>query len=213
VGGNTTGGNCTVTLPNYGEWQVTVTYAGASSGSTATDVENIEAPPAPPTTTTTTNPPTTGAPTSTTTTSAPPPPTTTTTIAPPPPPAPVAVVSWSGWSDGSAYDQHGNGAAPDPLAASVGQNVNLFATTTGNLASDPTPTGTLDFEVSGAATVLGTSDFSGTCQAGDNYTGQAVDECAFIFPVAGSYTVSVSYVSTDANYASVSGPSATVVAS
>lgn len=51
VGGTTYGGNCTVTLPNYGDWQVTTTYAGATSGSTATEVVNI--PGTMPTTTTT----------------------------------------------------------------------------------------------------------------------------------------------------------------
>lgn len=46
VGGTVTGGNCTVTLPSFGNWEVTVTYAGGTSGSTYSDTEDIQ-PPAP----------------------------------------------------------------------------------------------------------------------------------------------------------------------
>ena len=49
VGGTTTGGTCTVELPQYGDWNVTVTYNGASATvapSTQTDTEKIEPPPA-----------------------------------------------------------------------------------------------------------------------------------------------------------------------
>ena len=51
VGGSVYGGNCTVTLPSFGNWQLTTTYAGATNGSTATEIVNI--PGTMPTTTTT----------------------------------------------------------------------------------------------------------------------------------------------------------------
>jgi hypothetical protein len=51
VGGTITGGNCTQTLPQYGSYDVTVTYNSSSASvapSTETDTEDIEAPTPPP---------------------------------------------------------------------------------------------------------------------------------------------------------------------
>ena len=45
VGGTLTGGTCTQELPHYGDWAVTVTYAGASitvAPATSTEIEDIE---------------------------------------------------------------------------------------------------------------------------------------------------------------------------
>jgi hypothetical protein len=46
VGGNVAGGTCTQELPHYGDWDVTVSYTGASTTvapATSTDTEDIEA--------------------------------------------------------------------------------------------------------------------------------------------------------------------------
>jgi hypothetical protein len=105
-----------------------------------------------------------------------------------------------------------------PGVGSLG-GVLLLAQDSGSLAGDPFPTGTIEFTVTGGTPYSahgvenGDGGGSSDCSAVDNtdvsFDGAWSTGCSFYF-APGIYTISLSFTSTDPNYASAIGPSVTV---
>lgn len=195
VGGAVYQGTCTVTLPYYGEWQVTTTYAGGVSGATSTETVNIPgvnastgttAPPQPSAPSTTQAPTTTTqAPTTTT-----PQPTTTTTQAS----APVPVLSWGLWQ----IVNYMNGSGPLNTMVPTGDVVHMYAYA--NYDGNTVP-GSLNMTFS-PTSVTDSNGFSGAagCNGLQNFANQASGECVVQFNAAGNYTVTLTFVPASSAY-------------
>ena len=196
VGGSVYGGNCTVTLPYFGDWQVTTTYAGATAGSTSTETVTVPGvnPTVPPTTAPSNpvgvvlDPTTTAAPTTTTaptTTAAP-----TTTL-------PTPVVAWSSWGITGVR----NGTGPITATIPAGTKVDIFPIVLYNGAQVP---GSLNITFSPTTvTMYGQqgATWSDSCLGLQNYVGEPSGECQVTFNAPGTYDITATYVPSGA-YAS-----------
>jgi hypothetical protein len=132
-----------------------------------------------------------------------------------------ASVKWSGWvigSSGSSKD-HGTGAPPEPAHIEAGERLILDVSTTGDFPGDEAPLGNVAYSVEGPGSFTAVNTIYGLnpedpgsadCSAVHNYSGQAEAQCELTFSTAGTYSVSVRYVSEDENYFGRAGPSATV---
>ena len=107
----------------------------------------------------------------------------------------------------------------------LGAGLDLWMNATGTVAGDVTPTGVLDFSISpspweqlaiwdnpaGTAGPQDCSNVVNTPTISDPPSPPGANSgCAIYFSEPGTYTITVSFVSSDANYESVTGPTYTV---
>ncbi len=193
VGGSVYGGNCTVTLPYFGVWQVTTTYAGATAGSTSTETVTVPGvnPTVPPTTAPSNpvggvlDPTTTAAPTTTvapTTTAAP-----TTTVAPTTT-IPTPDLSWGNWAVAGVGD--GSGVITDTIPAGAQVNINAIALLNGSQVPGML---SMTFSPTSVKTENGQT-YTSDCTDIQNGLGEASGECLVWFNTPGSYTITLTYL-------------------
>lgn len=178
VGGSVYGGDCTVKLPYFGDWQVTTTYSGASSGSTATEVVSI--PGASPTTSTTGDVgllTTTTAVSDATTTSSQA--TTTSTL-------PTPALSWGNWSIAGGA----SGSGPITMTIPTATKVTIYPFASFNGAQIG---GGLDITASPGT-------YSMLYQSGNYSVSNCFNipstgaQCQVTFNSAGTYTITMTYL-------------------
>lgn len=191
VGGQTTGGTCEIVFASYGNEFVTVQYSSGATSATETDTEDIENPNPPAPTTTTVAP-------TTTTVAA----TTTTTL------APSASVQYEDVivhpSLGSSHDYGTDPPATVPVP--VGGSIQVEVEAAGSLGTDPVGQGSITYAVTPNDSTFTMNDqeesASPNCSGSYNGSG-AIGTCAIRFTSAGTYSLTMSYASTDGNYPSV----------
>lgn len=114
------------------------------------------------------------------------------------------------WTAGSAV----NGATvpPSPLAVTTSQTLRVQQEASGNVPGDAVPLGTIDLVVTGGTGWTGVNDEAGStdCSAMTSGVGTAYGYCALTFSTPGTYVLTPKYVSADANYGGIVGPSVTV---
>ena len=117
--------------------------------------------------------------------------------------------SWPGSGGGCTVANDGTVTTnqwPDPVTVGTGLRVYFEAGAYGSLLSDKYPAGYLTFTTSGPAAPSTVWDLGGDggsdCSKSANSGGRAVGGCMYTFSTVGTYTLTVTFTSTDPNYAS-----------